>query len=117
MLLVGPLGHADRRDGVLGGEHVPGAICPENQAAVSVDIHGINPYIWFRTDHKHVFLTIVGPEIAKRPSDSKEGNLIDVGGPAHGTLVAHLGPVPHNPGHPGLADHLPSALRDPLALL
>ena len=31
--------------------------------------------------------------------------------------MAHLGPVPDHPGHPGLADNLAAALRDPLALL
>ena len=31
--------------------------------------------------------------------------------------MAHLGPVPDHPRHPGLADNLATALGDPLALL
>ena len=31
--------------------------------------------------------------------------------------MSHLGPVPHHPGHPGLAHDLPAGLNDPGGLL
>ena len=117
MLLVCPLCHADSRDGILRGEHVPGTISPKNQTTMFVDIHRVDPYIRFRTDHKHIFLTIVGPKVTERSGNGKEGNLVDVRGSTNRTLVSHLGPVPHNSGHPGLADHFPPTLGDPLTLL
>ena len=37
-------------------------------------------------------------------------------GPANHAAVANLRPVPDDPGHPALADHLAAALVDPSAL-
>ena len=117
MLLVCPLCHADSRDGILGGEHVPGTISPKNQTTMFVDIHRVDPDIRFRTDHKHIFLAIVGPKVTERSGDSKEGNFIDVRGSTDRTLVSHLGTVPDDSGHPGFADHFAPTLGDPLTLL
>jgi hypothetical protein len=65
-----------------------------------VDIHRVDPYVRFRTDHKHIFLTIVGPKVTERSGDGKEGNFVDVRGSTDRTLVPHLGTVPHDSGHP-----------------
>jgi hypothetical protein len=35
----------------------------------------------------------------------------------HRSLMPHPGPVPHHPGHPALADHLPAGIDNPRALL
>ena len=61
-----------------------------------------------RADHEGVILAVVAPEVAQGPGHGQEGDLVHRGAPPDGPGVAQLGSVPHHPGHPGLADHLPA---------
>ena len=65
--------------------------------------------VW--ADDKGVILTVVAPEVAQGPGHRQEGDLVHRSAPPHWPGVTQLGPVPHHPGHPGLADHFtPSGL-------
>ena len=108
---------ADRADGVLGGQHVPGSVGSKDKTAVLCDVDRVHSNIWLGTDYKHIFLAVVGPQVPEGSGHGEEGDFVDVRGPTDWTLVAHPGPVPDHPGHSGLADHLPAAGVDSLALL
>ena len=117
VLLVGSLGHTDGGDGVLGGEHVPGAVRAQHQAAVVGDVHRVDADVGLGGDHKDVLLAVVGPEVAQGAGHSQEGDLVDVCGASDWTLVTHLGSVPHDPRNSRLTDDLAPTLGDTLTLL
>ena len=117
MLFICSLCHAHSGYGILGREHVPRSVGAEHQAPVAGDVHRVDPDVRLRTDHEHVFFTVVGPEVAQRPGHGQERDLVDMSGTSHRTLVAHLRPIPDHSWNARLADNFSSTLSDSLALL
>ena len=81
----------------LRGHDVPNAICAQNQTPVFQHVELIDNEIGFGTDDVNIIFGIVGPEVAQSSGDRQKRNLIDVGGPADGTLMASTGTIPHDP--------------------